>query len=162
MATEVRSFIIKNKLGLHARAAGILVQKANRFACDIKIEKDGLEVNAKSIMGVMMLAAAKFGRLRALFEETSSRYSIQKGTIFIFSPRVFSIRLTISSNSISVFPMAPGPTRLRCARTFHRLLFPSRRDLARMKRRKTTKRTRIERKLHLKRFSLILRASAIA
>jgi phosphocarrier protein len=59
MAIEVKSFIIKNKLGLHARAAGLLVQKANRFACDIKIEKDGLEVDAKSIMGVMMLAAAK-------------------------------------------------------------------------------------------------------
>ena len=59
MAIEVRSFVIKNKLGLHARAAALLVQKVNQFACDIKIEKDGLEVNAKSIMGVMMLAAAK-------------------------------------------------------------------------------------------------------
>jgi phosphocarrier protein HPr len=59
MATEVRSFVIQNKLGLHARAAALLVQKANQFACDIKIEKDGLEVNGKSIMGVMMLAAAK-------------------------------------------------------------------------------------------------------
>ncbi len=51
--------MIKNKLGLHARAAALLVQKANQFECDIKIEKDGLEVNGKSIMGVMMLAAAK-------------------------------------------------------------------------------------------------------
>ncbi len=48
-----------NKLGLHARAAALLVKAANQFASDIKIEKDGLEVNAKSIMGVMMLAAAK-------------------------------------------------------------------------------------------------------
>lgn len=59
MAIQVRSFVIKNKLGLHARAAALLVQKASQFPCDIKIEKDGLEVNAKSIMGVMMLAAAK-------------------------------------------------------------------------------------------------------
>jgi phosphocarrier protein HPr len=59
MEAESRSFVIKNKLGLHARAAALLVKKANQFACDIKIEKDGLEVNAKSIMGVMMLAAAK-------------------------------------------------------------------------------------------------------
>jgi len=59
MAIQVRSFVIKNKLGLHARAAALLVQKASQFHCDIKIEKDGLEVNAKSIMGVMMLAAAK-------------------------------------------------------------------------------------------------------
>ncbi len=59
MEIETRSFVIKNKLGLHARAAALVVKKANQFACDIKIEKDGLEVNAKSIMGVMMLAAAK-------------------------------------------------------------------------------------------------------
>ena len=59
MEIEVRSFVIKNMLGLHARAAALLVQKANQFACDIKIEKDGLEVDAKSIMGVMMLAAEK-------------------------------------------------------------------------------------------------------
>ncbi len=55
----MRSFVIINKLGLHARAAALLVKAANQFASDIKIEKDGLEVNAKSIMGVMMLAAAK-------------------------------------------------------------------------------------------------------
>lgn len=59
MEIEVRSFVVRNKLGLHARAAALLVKQANRFASDIKIEKDGLEVNAKSIMGVMMLAAAK-------------------------------------------------------------------------------------------------------
>lgn len=59
MEIELRSFVIKNKLGLHARAAALLVQKANQFACEIKIEKDGLEVDAKSIMGVMMLAAEK-------------------------------------------------------------------------------------------------------
>jgi len=59
MEIEFRNFVIKNKLGLHARAAALLVQKANQFACDIKIEKDGLEVDAKSIMGVMMLAAEK-------------------------------------------------------------------------------------------------------
>lgn len=59
MGVEVRSFIIKNKLGIHARVAAMLVQKASQYSCDVKIEKDGHEVNAKSIMGVMMLAAAK-------------------------------------------------------------------------------------------------------
>jgi phosphocarrier protein HPr len=59
MGAEVRSFVIKNKLGIHARVAAMLVQKASTFSCDIKMEKDGQEVNAKSIMGVMMLAAAK-------------------------------------------------------------------------------------------------------
>jgi len=50
---------IQNRLGLHARAAALLVQTANKYASEITIEKDGVEVNGKSIMGLMMLAAAK-------------------------------------------------------------------------------------------------------
>ena len=50
---------ILNKLGLHARAAAILVQLTNRFESKIEIEKDGKTVNGKSIMGIMMLAAAR-------------------------------------------------------------------------------------------------------
>jgi phosphocarrier protein len=52
-------FVIPNKLGLHARASALLVKTASRFASDIKIEREGVEVNGKSIMGIMMLAAAK-------------------------------------------------------------------------------------------------------
>jgi phosphotransferase system HPr (HPr) family protein len=48
---------IKNKLGLHARPAALFVQLANRFKCDIFVNKNGVEVNGKSIMSVMMLAA---------------------------------------------------------------------------------------------------------
>jgi phosphocarrier protein HPr len=48
---------IINRLGLHARPAAMLVQKASKFKCEIKFKKGDLEVNAKSIMGVMMLAA---------------------------------------------------------------------------------------------------------
>ena len=48
-----------NKLGLHARAAALFVQVASGFSAHIEIEKDGRRVNGKSIMGVMMLAAAK-------------------------------------------------------------------------------------------------------
>ena len=48
---------ITNRLGLHARPAALLVQTASDFDCDIKIKKDAVEVNAKSIMGVLMLAA---------------------------------------------------------------------------------------------------------
>ncbi|HET6922118.1 MAG TPA: HPr family phosphocarrier protein [Anaeromyxobacteraceae bacterium] len=59
MARLERSFDIVNLLGLHARAAAQLVQAANRFHCDITVEKDGLQVNGKSIMGVLTLAAAK-------------------------------------------------------------------------------------------------------
>lgn len=48
---------IINKLGLHARASSKLTQTASQFSSEIWIEKDGRKVNAKSIMGVMMLAA---------------------------------------------------------------------------------------------------------
>lgn len=48
---------IMNKLGLHARPAAQLVKKASMFESEIKLKRDNLEVNAKSIMGVMMLAA---------------------------------------------------------------------------------------------------------
>ncbi|NIS62293.1 MAG: HPr family phosphocarrier protein [Proteobacteria bacterium] len=77
MGIEVRSFVIKNKLGLHARAAALLVQKASRFACEIKIEKDGLEVNAKSIMGVMMLAAAKDSTVTIKAEGSDSQKALK-------------------------------------------------------------------------------------
>lgn len=50
---------IKNKLGLHARAATKLVQLATKFACDFTVTKDGHEVNGKSIMGVLMLVASQ-------------------------------------------------------------------------------------------------------
>jgi len=48
---------IVNRLGLHARAAAQLVKLANSFAADVTVEKDGERVNAKSIMGILMLAA---------------------------------------------------------------------------------------------------------
>jgi len=54
-----QDFIIPNKLGLHARASALLVKTASRFVSEIKIEREGIEVNGKSIMGIMMLAAAK-------------------------------------------------------------------------------------------------------
>ena len=57
MTTENAEFRIVNRLGLHARAAAQLVQTANRFLSDVTIEKDGNQVNGKSIMGLLMLAA---------------------------------------------------------------------------------------------------------
>jgi len=53
-----KDIIITNKLGLHARAAAKLVQTANMHAAEVLIRKNGQEVNGKSIMGVMMLAAS--------------------------------------------------------------------------------------------------------
>jgi phosphocarrier protein len=52
-----RKFVIRNKLGLHARPAALFVRTANRFRSDITVQKGKQKVNGKSIMGVMMLAA---------------------------------------------------------------------------------------------------------
>ena len=58
-----REFEILNRLGLHARAAAQFVHLANRYASEIRILKDGVEVNGKSIMGVLMLAAPRESRI---------------------------------------------------------------------------------------------------
>ena len=60
----VRDLVIGNKLGLHARPAAMFVRVANRFASDILVEKDGEEINGKSIMGLMLLAAGCGSRLK--------------------------------------------------------------------------------------------------
>jgi phosphocarrier protein HPr len=54
---------IINKLGLHARAAAKLTQLAAKYQCDVSLARNGRKVNAKSIMGVMMLAAGKGSRI---------------------------------------------------------------------------------------------------
>jgi phosphocarrier protein HPr len=54
-----KELVIENKLGLHARAAAQIVKTSNSYASKVIISKDGLEVDGKSIMGIMMLAAAK-------------------------------------------------------------------------------------------------------
>ncbi len=58
-----RDFLVSNKLGIHARPAAMFVKTANRFTCDIFVEKDGEKVNGKSIMGLMMLAAGPGSKL---------------------------------------------------------------------------------------------------
>lgn len=54
-----QEFLIVNKLGLHARASALFVKTASRFAAEVRLAKEGIEVNGKSIMGIMMLAASK-------------------------------------------------------------------------------------------------------
>lgn len=58
-----KDFMVSNKLGIHARPAAMFVKTANRFSCDIFVEKDGEKVNGKSIMGLMMLAAGPGSKL---------------------------------------------------------------------------------------------------
>lgn len=57
--TVAATAVVRNELGLHARPAALFVQLASRFASDIALSKNGVEVNGKSIMGVMMLAAER-------------------------------------------------------------------------------------------------------
>src|SRR5688572_20799426 len=58
-----KELVVSNKLGIHARPAALFVKTANRFTCDIFVEKDGETVNGKSIMGLMMLAAGPGSKL---------------------------------------------------------------------------------------------------
>ena len=58
-----KELTIANKLGIHARPAALFVKTANRFACEIFVEKDGEKINGKSIMGLMMLAAGPGSKL---------------------------------------------------------------------------------------------------
>ena len=63
-----KELLVINKLGIHARPAAMFVKTANRFACDIFVEKDGEKVNGKSIMGLMMLAAGLGSKLKITCE----------------------------------------------------------------------------------------------
>ncbi len=54
-----KEFTITNKNGMHARPAAQFVKQASQFKCEVLVEKDDEQVNGKSIMGLMMLAAAK-------------------------------------------------------------------------------------------------------
>ncbi len=76
MAKAERQFTIVNSLGLHARAAAQLVQVANRFRAEIHVEKDGMLVNGKSIMGVLTLAAAKGSTIRVLADGDDAEHAM--------------------------------------------------------------------------------------
>lgn len=56
---KTKTFVITNELGLHLRPAGLLVKAANKYDCAIMIEKDGMEADGKSIIGITALHATK-------------------------------------------------------------------------------------------------------
>ena len=66
-----------NKLGLHARPAMMLVKTASQFQSDIKIIKDNMTVNAKSIMGVLVLAAEKGSKLKIVAEGPDENEAVE-------------------------------------------------------------------------------------
>ncbi|MBI5423165.1 MAG: HPr family phosphocarrier protein [Opitutae bacterium] len=63
-ATHVRELLVENKMGIHARPAAMIVRVTNKFKSDVFVEKDDEQVNGKSIMGLMMLAAAKGSKIK--------------------------------------------------------------------------------------------------
>jgi len=79
----VLSIKIINKLGLHARASAKLTQVANQFESDIWIEKDDKKVNAKSIMGVMMLAASQGTDIKISTEGVDEKEALDSITALI-------------------------------------------------------------------------------
>ena len=65
-----------NRLGLHARPSAMFVKICSRFKCDIWVEKDGEQVNGKSIMGLMMLAAGLGSTLRITCEGSDAEKAL--------------------------------------------------------------------------------------
>jgi len=61
-----RELVVQNKMGIHARPAAMIVRITNRYKSDVFVEKDSEQVNGKSIMGLMMLAAASGSKVKFL------------------------------------------------------------------------------------------------
>ena len=71
-----KKFVIKNKLGLHARPAALFVQTANRFKCEVEIVKGRQKVNGKSIMGVITLGATHDTQLMIVADGPDEREAL--------------------------------------------------------------------------------------
>ncbi len=74
---QQQEFEIVNKLGLHARASALFVKTAGKFKSEIKLARESVEVNGKSIMGIMMLAASKGTRVRLTVEGADEEEAMQ-------------------------------------------------------------------------------------
>ncbi len=73
-----KKVVIKSKMGLHARPAAIFVQIANKFDCDISVRRGNQEINGKSIMGILMLAAGKGSRILIRAEGLDSEAAVDE------------------------------------------------------------------------------------
>lgn len=77
-AKIVREIPIVNRLGLHARPAAMFVRIASKFRCEVWVAKEGEEVNGKSIMGLMMLAAGQGSKLQVRCEGPDAEQAISE------------------------------------------------------------------------------------
>jgi len=79
---------IKNKSGLHARPAALFVQVANKYDSDITVKKEDQEVNGKSIMGIMMLAAERGSKVRIKAVGDDAEYAVQELEALLLSETI--------------------------------------------------------------------------
>lgn len=75
--TEIRTFEITNRLGIHARVAAKMVETAHRFQAEIFLEKDGAEVNGRSILGILTLCCPQGSRLTIRAEGADAGEAIE-------------------------------------------------------------------------------------
>lgn len=73
-----REMTIVNRLGLHARPAAMFVKICSKFRCEVWVEKDGEQVNGKSIMGLMMLAAGNGSKLRVTCDGADAEKALEE------------------------------------------------------------------------------------
>ncbi len=76
--TFTKEFTIVNKLGMHARPAAQFVKRASKFSCSVWVEKDDEQVNGKSIMGLMMLAAGHGAKIVITAEGSDAESALQE------------------------------------------------------------------------------------
>ncbi len=75
---QKRKFTIVNRLGLHARAAALLVKAAGRFSSEVTLHKEDIEVNGKSIMGILLLAAPKGSEILVATDGADEEQAMQE------------------------------------------------------------------------------------
>jgi phosphocarrier protein len=77
MTTVLKTFTIENELGIHARSAAMIVEVANRYRAKIFLEKNGKEVNAKSILGILTLGCPKGSKVTIRAEGSDADEAIE-------------------------------------------------------------------------------------
>ena len=76
--------VVQNKMGIHARPAAMIVRVTNKFKSDVFVEKDEEQVNGKSIMGLMMLAAGKGSRVKFIVTgEDAAQMLVEIDALFV-------------------------------------------------------------------------------
>lgn len=78
MVTVKKELVVKNRLGLHARPAALFVQIANKFDSEVTVIKDNVEVNGKSIMGILTLAAERDSTITIIASGKDAEAALQE------------------------------------------------------------------------------------